>query len=309
MFLRQFQYLIALEQEAHFGRAAEKCHVSQPSLSSALKSLEQELEIPLILRQRKFQGFTEEGKRVVGWAKRLLADRAAMLEELAVMRKNLHGRLRIGAMPMSSPLFPTVSQLVQKRYPEVQLDIQFMGLDQLIQGLSNFAIDIGVTYLHDPLLERFESMPLYDEPLYLLLPGNDWPDQGRPSADTITWEKAATLPLCLLSKSMRERRVMDDTFASVGHQVAPVLESNSIFQLAFHAMAGDLATIVPERFTQLPNTRQKLLQNPVIKQTLGMVWVPGDPAMPMTKATQTLMQEALADGLLESFSLARTGGG
>ncbi|MDC1424892.1 LysR family transcriptional regulator [Oceanospirillaceae bacterium] len=53
MFLRQFQYLVALEQEKHFGRAAEKCHVSQPSLSSAIKSLEKELGIPLILRQQK----------------------------------------------------------------------------------------------------------------------------------------------------------------------------------------------------------------------------------------------------------------
>ena len=302
MFLRQFQYLIALEQEAHFGRAAEKCHVSQPSLSSALKSLERELAIPIILRQQKFQGFTEEGKRVVSWAKRLLADRSAMLEELAIMRKSLQGRLRIGAMPMSSPLFPTVSQLVQKRYPAVQLDIQFMGLDQLILGLGNFEIDIGVTYIHDPLLKRFESMPLYDDPLYLLLPDNDWLNDDEPSASTITWKKAATLPLCLLSKSMRERRVMDDTFESVGCQPEPVLESNSIFQLAFHAMAGDLATIVPKRFAQLPNTRQKLLKTPTIKQTLGLVWVPGDPAMPMTKATTMLLQEALADGLLEEFS-------
>lgn len=306
MFLRQFQYLIALEQEAHFGRAAEKCHVSQPSLSSALKSLENELDIPLILRQQKFQGFTEEGKRVVGWAKRLLADRSAMLEELAIMRKSMQGRLRIGAMPMSSPLFPTVSQLVQKRYPSVQLDIQFMGLDQLILGLNNFEIDIGVTYINDPLLERFESMPLYDDPLYLLLPDNDWLEDKTPSADTTTWEKAATLPLCLLSKSMRERRVMDDTFESVGCQPVPVLESNSIFQLAFHAMAGDLATIVPKRFAQLPKTRQKLLKTPTIKHTLGLVWVPGDPAMPMTKATTMLMKEALADGLLEESSFVET---
>ena len=151
MFLRQFQYLVALEQEGHFGRAAEKCHVSQPSLSSALKSLEGELGIPIILRQQKFQGFTEEGKRVVSWAKRLLADRSAMLEELAIMKNSLHGRLRIGAIPMSSPLFPMLSQLFQKHYPSVQLDIPFMSRDQVVNGLTNFEIDLGVTYLIDPL--------------------------------------------------------------------------------------------------------------------------------------------------------------
>ena len=296
MYLRQFQYLVALEQEGHFGRAAEKCHVSQPSLSSSLKSLEEELGIPIILRQQKFQGFTEEGKRVIGWAKRMLADRDAMLEELAIMRENLNGKLRIGAIPMTSPLFPTVSQLFQARYPGVQIDIQFMGLDQLVQCLANFEIDIAFTDLADPRLERFETMALYEEPLYLLLPENDWLGD---SPET-TWEEAATLPLSLLSSSTSERRIMDDAFESVDCSPTPILESNSIFQLAFHAMAGDLATIVPKRFAHLPKTRQKLLKSPRVSQTMGLVWVPGDPALPMTKATTELMREAVDKGLLEN---------
>jgi DNA-binding transcriptional LysR family regulator len=64
MFLRQFEYLIALEREGHFGRAAERCHVSQPSLSSALQQLEAELDVPIILRHQRYQGFTPEGERV-----------------------------------------------------------------------------------------------------------------------------------------------------------------------------------------------------------------------------------------------------
>ena len=303
MFLRQFQYLVALEQEGHFGRAADKCHVSQPSLSSALKSLEEELGIPLILRQQKFQGFTEEGLKVVTWAKRLLADRSAMLEELSMMRNNLNGRLRIGAIPMSSPVFPTISQLFQKRYPSVQLEIKFMGVDQLVQGLSNFEIDVAFTYLDDPSLERFVAMPLYEEPLYLLLPENDWLDDSP----TISWKKAAELPLCLLSKDMRERQMMDEAFATAGCAPVPVLESNSIFQLAFHAMAGDLATIVPKHFAQLPNTRQKLLEKPNVSQTLGLVWVHGNPVLPMTKATSQLIREASEQGLLNEFSFGSKG--
>lgn len=295
MYIRQFQYLVALEQERHFGRAAEKCHVSQPSLSSSLKALEEELGVPIILRQQKFQGFTEEGKRVITWAKRLLADRNAMLDELAIMRKNLNGQLRIGAIPMTSPLFPTVSQLFQKRYPGVQIDIQFMGLDQLSLCLSNFEIDIAFADLSDPSLKRFETMPLYEEPLYLLLPENDWLGDDPET----TWEEAATLPLCLLSSATRERRIMDEAFESVNCSPKPILESNSIFQLAFHAMAGDLATIVPKRFAHLPKTRQKLLKSPSVSQTMGLVWVHGDPVLPMTKATTALMLEALEEGLLE----------
>lgn len=87
----------------------------------------------------------------------------------------------------------------------------------------------------------------------------------------------------------------------------PRLESNSIFQLAFHAMAGDLATIVPKRFAQLPNTRQKLLKSPGVQQTVGLVWVSGDPLLPMTRAFTTLMREAKSDGVLEESSYLQQG--
>ena len=295
MFLRQFQYLIALEQEGHFGRAAEKCFVSQPSLSSAIKKLEDELGVPIILRDQKFQGFTNEGKRVVEWAKRLLSDRSAMLEELAIMKKNLHGRLRIGAMPTSSPMLPIVARLFQKEYPAVQIGVEFMGNDQLTLALKNFELDVGITDMDQLNDSRLESLPLYEEPLHLLLPDNDWLNNG----ETANWSEAAELPLCLLSDSMRERQMINEAFAKVKCDPEPQLESNSIFQLAFHVMAGDLATIVPKRFNDLPGTHSKQLINPTVTQKLGLVWVSGDPILPMARALIELLQQALNDGLFD----------
>jgi DNA-binding transcriptional LysR family regulator len=102
---------------------------------------------------------------------------------------------------------------------------------------------------------------------------------------------------------MRERQIMDEAFEQAGVQCKPILESNSIFQLAFHAMSGDLATIVPKRFAHLPNTKQKLLEAPTISQTLGLVWVHGNPVLPMTKATAALMREARDAGTFENFGL------
>ena len=295
MFLRQFQYLIALEQEGHFSRAAERCFVSQPSLSSAIKKLEEELGVPIILRDQKFQGFTPEGQRVVEWAKRLLSDRSAMLEELAIMKKNLQGRLRIGAMPTSSPMLPIVSRLFQQHYPSVQVDIQFMGIDQLTLALKNFELDVGITDLEQLNDSRLETLALYEEPLHLLLPENDWLDER----ETVHWADAAKLPLCLLSPTMRERQIIDQAFATVKTEPEPQLESNSIFQLAFHVMAGDLATIVPKRFTELPGTRAKLLIKPTITQKLGLVWLSGNPILPMSRALIELLTEALANNLFD----------
>jgi DNA-binding transcriptional LysR family regulator len=68
MFARQLEYLVALDRERHFGRAAATCHVSQPALSEAVRSLERELGVPLVRRSRRFEGFTPEGERVLRWA-------------------------------------------------------------------------------------------------------------------------------------------------------------------------------------------------------------------------------------------------
>ncbi len=293
MFLKQFQYLIALEQERHFARAADRCFVSQPTLSSGLKKLEDELNIPIILRSRKFQGFTPEGECVVKWAKRLIADRTGMLDDLAFMQKQLRGKLRIGAIPTSSPTLPTVVNCIMHRCPEMQVNIKFMSISSLLQELKDFELDIGITVLDQLVEPGLKTMPLYEEPLHLLTPSRRWLDE-RPE---ISWAEASNLPLCLLSKSMRERQIIDDAFARAGGCPEPQLESNSIFQLAIYVSAGELATVVPKRFTQQPGTCNKLLINPVITQQMGLVWLDGDPLLPMTKAMIELMTDARDEGL------------
>lgn len=301
MFLRQFQYLVSLEEHGHFGRAAEHCNVSQPSLSSAIKQLETELNVPIILRAHRFQGFTEEGLRIVTWAKRILADKDAMLAELAIMRGNLQGRLRVGAMPMTSPVLPVINQIFTERNPGVQVDIQFIGQERLTLGLTNFEFDIGITYLSSQPMDKLCSLPLYDERLILLLPDNEWLE-GRTTA---TWEEAAQLPLCLLSPTTPERQILDRAFASSGFVPQPRMESNSIFQLAFHVAAAKLATIIPSHFMEMlsdcPGTRRIALEDPTVTEKVGLVWVEGDPIMPMAKAVIDVLTEAIQSGGIERW--------
>ena len=292
MFIRQFEYLIALEQEGHFGRAAERCHVSQPSLSSALQQLEAELDVPIILRHQRYQGFTPEGERVVSWAKRLLADRKSMLEELAIMRRNLNGRIRVGAMPTSSPVLPRINQLFSDSYPSVEVDIQFLGSDKLINELRNFELDVGITYLEGASLKKLNTMVLYEEQLSLMIPESMIPAKQK----SISWAQAAELRLGLLSPNMREREVMNEAFESVGCSPAPKLECNSIFQLAFHVMQGDIATIVPNGFSRandaFPGTREIELTDPVVSKPVGLIWEKVVPPLPMAQAMADLLSEA-----------------
>jgi DNA-binding transcriptional LysR family regulator len=283
MFLRQLEYLVMLAQEQHFSRAARHCNVSQPSLSNAIKQLETEFGTPIVLRHQRFQGFTAEGSRVVEWSKRILADRNAMLQELSVLKKTLSGRLRLGAMPTSSPVLPHINRHFLELHPGVQVDVSFLGLEELRVKLINFELDVGITYIDQKQPAPLTSFPLYTEHLSLLVP-----DGLRFPSTTMTWSSAADLPLCLLPPHMHERQIIDAAFASVGKKPAPAIESDSIVNLAFHTMLGGMMTIVPNHFEMVigafPGTHLVNLVKPEVVRQVGLIWVEGNPMLPMAKA-------------------------
>jgi DNA-binding transcriptional LysR family regulator len=283
MFLRQLEYLVTLAQEQHFSRAARQCKVSQPSLSNAIKQLEAEFGTPIVLRHQRFQGFTAEGKRVVEWCKRILADRDAMLQELSVLKKTLSGRLRLGAMPTSSPVLPQINRHFLDLHPGVQVDVSFLGLDEMRVKLINFELDVGITYIDQKHPAPLISVPMYEEHLSLLVP-----DDARFPDNAVTWASAADLPLCLLPLHMHERQIIDAAFASVGKSPRPAIESDSIVNLAFHTMLGGTVTIVPSHFEMVigafPGTRLVDLVKPEVVRQVGLIWVDGNPMLPMARA-------------------------
>ena len=99
MFLRQLTYLIALDRYQHFSRAAESCGVSQPALSAAIRQLEAELGITIIRRTRRFNGLTDEGRRVLAWARQTLAVLDGLRQEAAFAQAVAGGTLSIGVIP------------------------------------------------------------------------------------------------------------------------------------------------------------------------------------------------------------------
>ena len=283
MFLRQLEYLVALAQEEHFSRAARHCNVSQPSLSNAIKQLETEFGTPIVLRHQRFQGFTVEGSRIVEWSKRILADRDAMLQELSVLKKTLSGRLRLGAMPTSSPALPHINRHFLALHPGVRVEVSFLGLEEMRVKLINFELDVGITYIDQKQPAPLTSFPMYNEHLSLLVP-----DHPRFPAAATTWSAAAALPLCLLPPHMHERQIVDAAFASVGKTPAPEIESDSIVNRAFHTMLGGTVTIVPDHFEivigAFPGTRLVNLIEPEVVRQVGLIWVDENPMLPMAKA-------------------------
>jgi len=300
MFIRQFRYLVAVAEERHFGRAAQRCNVTQPSLSSGIKQLELELGVPIFLRGRgqRFQGLTAEGERVAIWSRAVLAYCDAMRKEVAMMKNDLTGHLRLGAMPSMSPVLPFMLQAVREKHPGLRVDVQFIGNEAMKLGLNNFSLDVALTYLDKADLGRKNTLPIYTEQLSLLVP--DTPEfQNR---KTITWKEAALLPLAMLRPSMHERRFVDRVFASVGCSPEARVESESILHMMFQVQFTELCTIIPSHFVHAPGlhrgTRALPLVDPVVSQEVGLFWTEGEIVLPMANAFVSIVRKLNKSGEL-----------
>ncbi|MCI4679829.1 LysR family transcriptional regulator [Rhodoblastus acidophilus] len=291
MFIRQFEYLDALAREKHFRRAAEACHVSQPTLSSALAQLEDELGVLLIERDSRFQGLTPEGDIVLARARRVLVEIEMMRAEIAEARDGISGKLRLGVIPTALPLAVHVTAPFCAACPAVTLEILSLTSAEILARLHNFELDAGMTYLDNEPLSGVIAKPIYAE-TYCLLTRADGPLADR---ENIAWAEAAELNLCLLSGDMQNRRIIDGIFRAVGKAPKPTVETNSIFNLCTHATipgVNSIASVQVLEFFGLPLGVKALpLVEPEARRIIGLVAADRDPAPPLARR---LMQSAAA---------------
>ena len=166
--LDKLEYLIALARERHFGRAAEACGVTQPTLSAGIKQLEEMLGVLLVQRGSRFIGFTPEGERTLDWARRIVGDSRAMREEINALRHGLTGQLRIAAIPTALAMVAPLTTPFRARHPDVRFTILSRTSIEILTLLENLEIDAGVTYLDNEPLGRVNAVPLYQESYQLL---------------------------------------------------------------------------------------------------------------------------------------------
>lgn len=285
MFLRQLEYLVALDRERHFGRASAACHVSQPALSAALRRLEAELGVPLVRRGRRFQGFTAEGERVLVWARRALGDLESLSQEVARLRGGLEGTLRIGAIPTALPPATLVTGRFRHHHPRMHVELRSLTSREIAAGLTSGTLDAGLTYLDNEPLEDVAALPLWHE-RYLLV------RRAEPRASaSVPWADAAALPLCLLTQDMQHRRIVNAAFAAADSVPSPAIETNSISTLIAHARSGLPAVIadtwlmahaLPEALEALP------LSGPTVAHAVGLVTRRGGQRSPIVAELMTL---------------------
>lgn len=170
MNLQDLRYLVALAEHRHFGRAAQSCHVSQPTLSSQIKKLEDELGVRLLERTNKRVDLTPVGRQILDHARRALAETGQMEEVARAARDPLVGPLRLGVIPTLAPyLMPLILKPLRQAYPGLTIELWEDQTRALIDGLRDHRLDAALLAT-PPDAPEITEIALFDEPLLAALP-------------------------------------------------------------------------------------------------------------------------------------------
>ena len=273
MNLKDLKYLVALADTGHFGKAAERTFVSQPTLSAQLKKLEDYLGVKLVERQPKNVQLTEVGKQVVVRARRMLDEGD---EIIALARNNTDpfaGKLKVALIPTIGPyLLPRVMQKLRKALPHLGLMLYEHQTEPLLKRLRDGEIDVGILAL--PIAhEGLESRTLYEEAFTLAVP-----NQHPLSAKTMVKLqdlKGQTLLLLEDGHCLRDQAL--EVCSRIDVKEAEDFRATSLETLRQMVVAGLGVTLLPETAVESPFGSQRGLcirhfAKPAPSRTVGAVW-------------------------------------
>jgi DNA-binding transcriptional LysR family regulator len=298
---RQLEYFVAVAQERHFARAAEKCYVSQPALSAAIAKLERELNVTLINRGHSFEGLTPEGDRLVVWAKRILAEHDAFKAEVDAVRSGITGTLRLGTVPTASTTASLVLSAFCSAHPLAKVHISSrLATTELYRRLREFELDAVIVHPTPEYAQDVDLVPLYQEH-YVLLAGADLLPAG---SSTLSWPEAAQLPLALLTPDMRDRQNIDAAFAKHDITVTPQVETDSVASLFAQAATGDWACIVPHTWlwttSMAGDIRAVQLVDPALTAQIVLATNHAGPGSPVARALSACAQRLKLNEFFEA---------
>lgn len=241
MDIKQLKYLIALDETQHFGQAAAMCHITQPTLSMRIRNLEDELQLTLINRGQRFEGFTEAGERILAWAHSVLAAHDGLQAEAANCRGQLVGCLRVGMVPLVNLNPMELLAPLSQCYPELHFQLSSSTSVQVIEGLYRNQFDLGLCYLDQVDTKHFDVIELASAQMGLLYDNRHY----QFSSEHMDWQQLGRLPLGMLTKGMHYRQSIDLNFSAKGITPHILLESDSTFQLLQAVSAGFCCALMP----------------------------------------------------------------
>lgn len=268
--LRDLECLIALARHQHFAKAAQHCGLSQPAFSMRIRALEDRLDTRIVKRGNRFQGFTPEGEAVLEHAKTIIGQVRAMEQDMRRASGVIQGSLTLGVIPTAAAYAAQLAQRLKAQHTGIQTRIETANSFAVQQGVDNGSFDAGLTYTDD-VSDSLTARPLYDESYVLLVP----PSLMDAHMSEITWTKAAALPLVLLERDMRNRRIIDAVFRDLAVQPDVVAETDGFSAALTMTVAGMGATVIPRGMWQAlapVGTIQAIpLTEPVLEKNIALV--------------------------------------
>jgi LysR family hydrogen peroxide-inducible transcriptional activator len=273
MNLRDLRYFVALAETRHFGKAAERSFVSQPTLSAQIKKLENYLGVQLIERQPRKVTLTETGTKILPLARRIVQES----DEIVSLARNEHdplsGKLKVGLIPTIGPyLLPLVARKLRKQLPRLKVMLYEHQTQPLLEKLRAGDIDLGILALPVPL-DGLEARSLYDENFTLAVPTNS--PLAKRSNVRIDDLKGETLLLLEDGHCLRDQAL--EVCSRIDVKESEDYRATSLETLRQMVAAGLGITLLPQLATRGPfgsgqGLAVKEFARPVPSRTVGAVW-------------------------------------
>ena len=294
MNLRDLRYLVALADERHFGKAADRCFVSQPTLSAQVRKLEEYLGVPLVERQPKRVALTPTGEKIVKRARALLQEADAIVDLAKSDRDPLAGPLKLALIPTVGPyLLPHVAGRLRRELPRLKLMLYEYQTETLLEKLRAGEIELGILAL--PVVpDGLDSAELYEEPFTLAVPASHaLADQERVKVDDLRGE---TLLLLEDGHCLRDQAL--EVCSRVRVSEAADYRATSLETLRQMVAAGHGVTLLPELAAETPvgtarGLRIKPFARPAPSRTIGAVWRKSSTRTPAIEAIVETVRTAM----------------
>jgi DNA-binding transcriptional LysR family regulator len=282
LIIRNFEYLLALNKEKHFARAAAACRVSQPTLSAGIKQLEEDMDVRIVKRGQRFEGFTREGERVLAWAQQMMDDCSRLKQELSELRDTgMQGPFRMGMLPATSALASLLSVIFAERFPALQISLETADPERLLKMLRQGELDVALMHVEQAAGEGLDEFALYRERQFLFTTA------AVSNERRVAWEEVRSLPLCLL------RSAVPRSAEAQLEQAVKVVHTDSPSVLAAHVASGRWSTVLPQSLAStLPRSaglRAVAIARPAEQVNVGFVTVKSEP---LPAAVHALMEMA-----------------
>jgi len=252
MELRHLEYFVAVAEERHFTRAAERMRVAQSGLSASIRALEKDLDAELFVRNTRRVELTDAGRALLTEAHHTLASAAAARNAVAAVRGLLRGSLTVGSEHCLGVVdLPPVLATFRRAHPGVEIRLRYAGSGQIVEQIRLGRLNVGFVALPGPAPEGVRLMPLATEGMMLLT----HPEHRLADLDVVDVEELAAEDFVDFSADWGARRVNDLAFARADAERRVRVEVNDVHTLLDFVSQGLGVALVPAPVTRKPQAR------------------------------------------------------